>query len=194
VCPIGIRRREMPDKYDIFAELIVGHGYASGPDVTRVAKLLRDADKQSPPPSGQADIKLNGWCNHGNPGDGTCPICAQERNAQPPQPSGQGEAQGKLIEGLSIIMSCIAGVNFIDANSSKKYEHAKEAFREEAIEKIKPYADAFRTQGRRDAAEAAAESIKRGIVSGDIDVIRHGWMDDTLKDILGDTASGKDKA
>jgi hypothetical protein len=43
----------MPDKYDIFAELIVGHGYASGPDVTRVAKLLRDADKQSPPPSGQ---------------------------------------------------------------------------------------------------------------------------------------------
>jgi hypothetical protein len=60
----------------------------------------------------------------------------------------------RLLEGLAIIMSCMAGVIFVDANKQERFEKAKEDFREEAIGKIRPYADAFRAQGRREAAEA----------------------------------------
>jgi hypothetical protein len=66
----------------------------------------------------------------------------------------QDEDTQRLLEGLAIIMSCMAGVIFVDANKQEKFEKAKEDFREEAIGKIRPYADAFRAQGRREAAEA----------------------------------------
>jgi hypothetical protein len=56
---------------------------------------------------------------------------------------------------------------------------------------LKRIIEAQRAQGRREAAEAAAEMIKRGIAIGDIDVIKHAWMQKTLEYILGPASDEK---